>query len=106
MGLLRGIGYFFAALILIGGIVLFFVFPPAGIPPIVGAIVIMYILHKGAQVKTIRDDIRALRELQEENARKELDNERRDALRKQSELNEQKYIKLDNWSLVDKEELK
>lgn len=93
MGVLRGIGYFIAIIILIGGIVAFFVHPLLGIGPIVTAVIIMYVLHKGAQVKAIHNDIRALRMMEEEKLRQQVEAERRDALKR-------KYV-LGNWTEVD-----
>ena len=46
MGLLRGFGYFIAILILIGGVVLLPLYG-MGIPLIIGAIIMMWALHKG-----------------------------------------------------------
>jgi predicted membrane protein len=76
LGLLRGIGYFIAILILIGGIITL----PIGIVGIVFAIIIMYVLHKGAQMKTMKNDLRALRTIEEEKLRAQVEAERRDAL--------------------------
>jgi hypothetical protein len=86
MGVLRGIGYFFAILILIGGIVLFFVYPFLGIPIIIGAIIWMWFLHKGGQVTSMQKDLKALRKLQEENQQRELDRQMNEALKKKDEL--------------------
>ena len=67
-----------AILILIGGIITL----PLGIVGIVFAIIIMYVLHKGAQVKAMQNDIRALRTIEEEKFRSEVEAERRDALKR------------------------
>ena len=67
-----------AILILIGGIITL----PLGIVGIVFAIIIMYVLHKGAQMKTMKNDIRALRTIEEEKFRSEVEAERRDALKR------------------------
>ena len=86
MGVLRGIGYFFAILILIGGAVLLIVSPFIGIPLIIGAIIWMWFLHKGGQVTSMQKDLKALRKLQEENQHRETNREMNDALKKKDEL--------------------
>ena len=78
LGLLRGIGYLIAILILIGGIITL----PLGIVGIVFAIIIMYVLHKGAQMKTMKNDLRALRMIEEEKLRAQVEAERREALKR------------------------
>ncbi len=78
MGLLRGIGYFFAVILLIIGLVLF----PLGIPIIIGAIIWMWALHKGGQVTAMKKDLQRLKDLQEANFKQEIDEKRRDALLK------------------------
>jgi UDP-N-acetylenolpyruvoylglucosamine reductase len=82
MGLLRGFGYFIAILILIAGIIFF----PYGIPAIIGAIIMMWALHKGGQVTAMKKNLKALREIQEENQRREIEKETKDALKRKSEL--------------------
>lgn len=84
MGILRGFGYFIAVLILIGGIVLI----PFGIPLIIGAVIMMWALHKGGQVTAMKKDLQKLREIEEENAKREMEIGRRDALRRKAELEE------------------
>jgi hypothetical protein len=86
MGVLRGIGYFFAILILIGGAVLLIVSPFLGIPLITGAIIWMWLLHKGGQVTSMQKDLKALRKLQEENQHREVDKEMNEALKKKDAL--------------------
>jgi hypothetical protein len=86
MGVLRGIGYFFAILILIGGAVLLIVSPFLGIPLIIGAIIWMWLLHKGGQVTSMQKDLKALRKLQEENQHREVDKEMNEALKKKDAL--------------------
>ena len=61
MGLLRGIGYFFAILTLLAGLVLF----PIGIPLVIGAIVWMWFLHKGGQVTSMKKDLERIRKIQQ-----------------------------------------
>lgn len=86
MGVLRGIGYFFAILILIGGIILLIVSPFLGIPLIIGAIIMMWFLHKGGQVTSMKKDLEALRKLQEANQRREIEKEQNEAMKKRDEL--------------------
>ena len=86
MGVLRGIGYFFAVLILIGGAVLLIMSPFIGIPLIIGAIIWMWLLHKGGQVTSMQKDLKALRKLQEENQRREKSIDMNEALKKKDEL--------------------
>jgi len=62
MGVLRGIGYFFASLILIFGILLL----PFGIVLIVPAIVWMWFLHKGGQVTRMQKDLAKIKKMEEE----------------------------------------
>ncbi len=76
MGFLRGFGYFIAIVILIIGIVLF----PYGIPLVIGAIVMMYVLHKGGQVTSMQKEMKSIRKLQEENQRLKLEQMKKDAL--------------------------
>jgi hypothetical protein len=89
MGILRGIGYFIAILILIGGFVLLSFIPVLGIGAIVGSVIMMWALHKGGQFSAMKKDIRKLRELQEENQRLQLDKMKNDALRDRSELDKE-----------------
>ncbi len=86
MGVLRGIGYFFAILILIGGAVLLIVSPFIGIPLIIGAIIWMWFLHKGGQVTSMQKDLKELRKLQEENQRRQMNGDMNEALKKKDEL--------------------
>lgn len=72
MGVLRGIGYFIAIIILIGGIVLF----PLGIPLIIGAIIMMWALHKGGQVTAMKKDLKKIRQLQEDVQKAEIEKDR------------------------------
>jgi UDP-N-acetylenolpyruvoylglucosamine reductase len=77
LGLLRGIGYFIAIVILIVGVIFF----PYGIPAIIGAIVIMWALHKGGQVTAMKKEVKRLREIQEENQRRQIQRETREPRR-------------------------
>lgn len=87
MGLLRGFGYFIAILILIGGVVLLPLYG-MGIPLIIGAIIMMWASHKGGQVTKMQKDMQKLREIEEANARREMEIGRRDALRRRARLEE------------------
>ena len=82
MGVLRAFGYFIAILILIGGIVLI----PLGIPLIIGAIIMMWMLHKGGQVTALKKDISKIRKLQEQVQKAEIEKERIEAENKKREL--------------------
>jgi hypothetical protein len=46
-------------------------------------------LHKGGQVTAMKKDLKALREIQEENQRREIEKETKDALKRKSELDDQ-----------------
>lgn len=70
MGLLRGIGYFIAIVILIVGVIFF----PYGIPAIIGSIIMMWALHKGGQVT-------AMKKIQVENQRRQIQRETRETRR-------------------------
>jgi hypothetical protein len=70
LGLLRGIGYFIAIVILIVGVIFF----PYGIPAIIGSIIMMWALHKGGQVT-------AMKKIQEENQRRQIQRETRETRR-------------------------
>jgi hypothetical protein len=84
MGVLRGLGYFIAIVILIGGILIL----PVGLVLIVPAVIMMWGLKKGGEVAAIKKDMRVVREIEEANARREMEIGRRDALRRRSELEE------------------
>ncbi len=62
MGVLRGIGYFFASILLIIGLLLF----PIGLVLIIPAIIWMWFLHKGGQVTAMKKDLKQIRKLEEE----------------------------------------
>ena len=70
MGLLRGIGYFIAIVILVVGVIFF----PYGIPAIIGSIIMMWALHKSGQVT-------AMKNIKEENERRQIQRETRKAQR-------------------------
>ena len=82
MGLLRGIGYFFGILIIIGGVITL----PIGLVLIVPGIIIMWALKKGGEVAAIKKDMKAVREIEEMNARRNVEIQRQDALRYRQEL--------------------
>jgi hypothetical protein len=79
MGVLRAIGYFFASVLLIMGILLF----PYGLVLIIPAIIWMWALHKGGQVTKIQKDLAYMRKMQQYYAEKELDDKAREAKEKQ-----------------------
>ena len=85
MGILRGLGYFVAILILIGGILIL----PVGLVLIIPAIIMMWMLHKGGQVTAMKKDLKAIREIEEGNARRELELQRRDALGQRQSLDKE-----------------
>lgn len=84
MGFLRGLGYFVAILILIGGIVTL----PIGLILIVPAVIMLWMLKKGGEVAAIKKDMRAVREIEEMNARRETEIKRQDALKYRKQLEE------------------
>lgn len=84
MGLLRGLGYFVAILILIGGILSF----PIGLVLIIPAVIMLWMLKKGGEVAAIKKDMKAVREIEEMNARRKLELERQDALKYRKQLEE------------------
>jgi hypothetical protein len=84
MGLLRGLGYFVAILILIAGILIL----PIGLVLIVPAVIMLWMLKKGGEVASIKKDMRAVREIEEMNARRKLEVERQDALKYRKQLEE------------------
>jgi UPF0716 family protein affecting phage T7 exclusion len=85
MGFLRGLGYFIAILILIGGIVLF----PLGILLIIPAIIMMWALHKGGQVTSMQKDLKNIRKIEAENQRLKLEKRRQDAMNDKDEWEEE-----------------
>ena len=84
MGFLRGLGYFVAVLILIGGIVTL----PIGLVLIIPAVIMLWMLKKGGEVAAIKKDMKAVREIEEMNARRKLEVERQDALAYRKQLEE------------------
>jgi len=84
MGILRGLGYFVAILILIGGIITL----PLGLVLIVPAVIMLWALKKGGEVASIKKDMKAVREIEEMNARRETELQRQDALRYRKQLEE------------------
>ena len=79
MGVLRGIGYFFASLLLIFGILLL----PYGLVLIIPAIIWMWFLHKGGQVTKMQKDLAYMRKMQQYYAESHLDDMIRQAREKQ-----------------------
>jgi hypothetical protein len=79
MGVLRAIGYFFASVLLIMGILLF----PLGLILIIPAIIWMWALHKGGQVTQIQKDLAHMRKMQQYYAESRLDDMIREAKEKQ-----------------------
>jgi K+-transporting ATPase A subunit len=75
MGVLRRIGYFFAIVIIIVGII----FLPLGIIAIILGIIMIYVLHKGGQVSNMQKSIE-IKRIEEENQRLRLDQMKKDAL--------------------------
>lgn len=84
MGVLRGLGYFVAIVILIGGILIL----PIGLVLIVPAVIMIWALKKGGEVASIKKDMKAVREIEEMNARRKLEVERQDALKYRQQLEE------------------
>ena len=84
MGFWRGVGYVIAILILIVGIVSF----PIGLVLIIPAVIMLWMLKKGGEVAAIKKDMKAVREIEEMNARRKLELERQDALKYRKQLEE------------------
>ena len=84
MGFWRGVGYVIAILILIGGIISF----PIGLVLIIPAVIMLWMLKKGGEVASIKKDMKAVREIEEMNARRKLEVERQDALKYRQQLKE------------------
>lgn len=82
MGLLRGIGYAFGILLIIGGILIL----PVGLVLIIPAVIMMWMLKKGGEVASIKKDMKAVREIEEMNARRETEIKRQDALKYRKQL--------------------
>jgi hypothetical protein len=53
-------------------------------------VIMLWMLKKGGEVAAIRKDMRAVREIEEMNARRELDIKRQDALKYRQQLEEWK----------------
>ena len=81
MGVLRAIGYIIAILIIIAGIVLF----PYGIVLIIGAIIMMWALHKGGQVTSMQKSLKEIKKIEEDNQKLKLDQMKKDALEKRDD---------------------
>ena len=86
MGFWRGVGYVIAILILIAGIVTL----PIGLVLIIPAIIMMWMLKKGGEVAAIKKDMKAVREIEEMNARRETEIQRQDALKYRQNLEQWK----------------
>ena len=86
VGLLRGLGYFVAILILIAGILIL----PIGLVLIVPAVIMLWMLKKGGEVASIKKDMKAVREIEEMNARRETEIQSQDALKYRRQLEEWK----------------
>ena len=86
MGLLRGIGYFFGILLIIGGIIIF----PVGLVLIIPGIIMLWALKKGGEVASIKKDMKAVREIEEMNARRQVELQRQDALKYRQNLEQWK----------------
>jgi predicted membrane protein len=80
MGVLRAIGYFFASVLLIMGILLF----PFGIVIIILAIIWMWALHKGGQVTKMQKDLAYMRKMQQYYAEKAIDDRIREEREKRN----------------------
>jgi UPF0716 family protein affecting phage T7 exclusion len=84
MGFWRGVGYVIAILILIAGIVTL----PIGLVLIIPAGIMLWMLKKGGEVASIKKDMRAVREIEEMNARRNVEIQRQDALKYRKQLEE------------------
>jgi hypothetical protein len=82
MGILRGIGYFIAIVILVAGIVLF----PIGLILIIPAVIMMWMLHKGGQVSNMQKELKSIKKIEEENQKLKLEQRRQDAINDRQDL--------------------
>ena len=76
MGVLRGIGYFFAILLIIGGVLLF----PLGLVLIVPGAIMIYVLRKGGQLSNMQKTLKSIERIEKENQDLRLKQARNDAL--------------------------
>jgi|GEM_PF-2113707 hypothetical protein len=68
MGFWRGVGYVFASILLIAGIISF----PIGIVLIVPAVIWMWLLKKSGQVSRMQKDLKQIRIVEDERMRDDL----------------------------------
>jgi len=82
MGILRGIGYFIAIVILVAGILLF----PIGLILVIPAIIMMWMLHKGGQVTSMQKELKSIKKIEEQNQKLKLEKRRQDAISDRQDL--------------------
>ena len=86
MGILRGIGYFIAIVILVAGIILF----PIGLILIIPAIIMIWMLRKGGQVSNMQKELKSIKKIEEENQKLKLEKRRQDAISNRQDLKGEK----------------
>jgi hypothetical protein len=76
LGFWRGVGYVFASIILVAGIISF----PIGIVLIVPAVIWLWLLKKSGQVSSMQKELKAIRKIEEQNTEMKLEQRRKDAM--------------------------
>ena len=84
MGVLRGIGYTIGIIIIIVGVIAL----PVGLVFIIPGVIMIWALKKGGEVAAIKKDMKAVREIEEMNARRTIEIQRQDALKYRQKLEE------------------
>ena len=84
MGVLRGIGYTIGIIIIIVGVIVL----PVGLVFIIPGVIMIWALKKGGEVAAIKKDMKAVREIEEMNARRNIEIQRQDALKYRQKLEE------------------
>lgn len=84
MGVLRGIGYTIGIIIIIVGVIAL----PVGLVFIIPGVIMIWALKKGGEVASIKKDMKAVREIEEMNVRRNIEIQRQDALKYRQKLEE------------------
>ena len=84
MGVLRGIGYTIGIIIIIVGVIAL----PVGLVFIIPGVIMIWALKKGGEVAAIKKDMKVVREIEEMNARRNIEIQRQDALKYRQKLEE------------------
>ena len=88
MGILRGIGYFIAIVIIVAGILLF----PIGLILIIPAIIMIWMLRKGGQVSSMQKELKSIKKIEEQNQRLNLEKRKQDAISNSQDLKEKEMM--------------